>query len=227
MIPHEGLPGNPLPAIAAGSDPPAAPPEAIGSVVHCSPIRGILWARRAHDCQGNAARGGVRVRVAVARGRGEGRDPSVRVQFPVAPGRMRRIVLGVAIGLLAVLALDTGSRLARRAAAPDIHAPATAMQDSLAGARDLLKKRDHAGAQARALELLAQAEKSPGPGSLETAEVLDFLVEVARTGGAFAAPEALAYAERAVQIKERLLPADDLRIADQSDPACRPPPAGR
>jgi CHAT domain-containing protein/tetratricopeptide (TPR) repeat protein len=77
------------------------------------------------------------------------------------------------------------------------------LADQLAVARRLVAARDFPAAESAARALLAEAEVSSGPEALITGQVIDLLVD-ARLAQRKSDPECLAFAERAVRIKDKL-----------------------
>jgi CHAT domain-containing protein/tetratricopeptide (TPR) repeat protein len=88
-----------------------------------------------------------------------------------------------------------------------------ALEDRAAVIRTLIDTGHLPQAESAARELLAEVERTRGAESSEAARVLDLVVEALWEGGKQAEPQARALAERAVQLKERLHPADDPEVA--------------
>jgi CHAT domain-containing protein/tetratricopeptide (TPR) repeat protein len=113
----------------------------------------------------------------------------------------------VPFGIVALaLCLASG---AGRAADP----PAPAAADPLEAIRAQLKAGHYPEAEAAARALLAAVEADKGPDSVETAAVLDLLVESRWRGGRTRDPEVQAFARRAVAIKEKALGPEHLEVA--------------
>ena len=72
----------------------------------------------------------------------------------------------------------------------------------------------YSDAESFARELLPDIERTTGPNSLETAALLDLLVESLWLGGASSLPETRELADRALAIREAQLGTDDLLVAD-------------
>jgi CHAT domain-containing protein/Tfp pilus assembly protein PilF len=77
--------------------------------------------------------------------------------------------------------------------------------DPLAPVRQALLEARYGDAEAAARAVLADAERTPGPESLQAAEVIDVLVEALWRGGKVRASETRALAERAIGIKQAAL----------------------
>ena len=92
-----------------------------------------------------------------------------------------------------------------------------ASQPALAPLEDiqrLLKDGRYGDAEKAARELLAATEASKGCESVETAEVIDVLVEALWRGGTTKSGEGLELARRAITIKEKALGPEDARLVD-------------
>ena len=124
-------------------------------------------------------------------------------------GRERGIVLWGAVMIMIAAALLA------------IHMPARArpglsMEPSrgIQAVRRLWEDGRYSEALRRCRALLRETEFAHGPNSLQTAEVLDWIIKTREKEGNVSGPEFFADARRALEIREALLPPEDPRIAD-------------
>jgi len=128
--------------------------------------------------------------------------------MPVKSPNHRRGLLGVACALLLF-----GGKIASPAIVQDTLKQEIKAPQNLEKARQLIKDGKYAEAETLARELLKQAEAALGADSLKTAEVLDVLVESLFRGGKARQPESRKLAERAIEIKQKLLGPDHPEVA--------------
>src|SRR5687767_4667806 len=102
------------------------------------------------------------------------------------------------------------------ASAQDSKPPASNTADEL---RQLLARGQYADAERRARDELTALMQSGAARSLRAAEVLDVLVVAMWRGGKASNDEAVAFAERAISLKEQLLGNADPRLATSLDNA--------
>lgn len=86
-------------------------------------------------------------------------------------------------------------------------------ESDLGSLRASLRAGKYPDVERRTRSFLERTPLATGADSLRAAELLDILAEVLRRGGKAADPEAEAVCLRAVEIKERMLPSNDARIA--------------
>ncbi len=108
-------------------------------------------------------------------------------------------------GPLLLLAATLAGSPAFAQARSDPPAPKALPPHPFEAGRKLILEQKYAEAAEQGKKRLVEIESQTGPGSLEAARVIDIIVDAVRLGGRASAPEVTALADRAVEIKTRLL----------------------